>query len=467
MHKFTQGVFDYLHGFWLSLINNGVTDKVSMDDMRFVKFTNVAAAITSLVIAGYIPISIIEKNYFLAAVQVVDLLCVLLVLWLNYSGFHRIARQTYMVVVNVFVLINACVIGFESRVHDIFYFTCFLPLLLFRVKEYKSIVGGVVMAVVSYTVYQHVYPYFTDYNLSMADQMVVYNINIWMKFVLFGIAIYILAYYNHKSEAELADLNSKLECQAVKLKRFNEDLEQFAYIISHDLKAPVRNIGSFMKLLATRYSELLPSEGREFVEMSKTSAERLARQIEDLVSYCRVDRNLPPVSSVDLNNMIKTIQVESGGKIAEANAEVIIERELPVLKDVHSGMIHHVFQNLVANGIKFNTNAFPEVKISFTEEDDHVQFSVADNGIGIDKGFESKLFQMFKRLHTQDKLEGTGIGLAICKKIVNFYNGKIWYESEAGAGTTFYFTLPKHLVTRPFPEFSEIASRPNLISEAA
>ena len=466
MTNFTQGSVDYFKGFWECLVNVGITEQVKPDDRRYLRFANVVSVLTALAIVAYIPGSFVEKNYVLAVVQFVDLLSVLSVLWLNHLGYHRIARQAYMVVVNVFVLINACVIGYESGVHDFFYFTYVLPFLLFRVKDYKNIIAGIVISIIAFNIYNQVYPYFTGYNLSIADQMKVHNINVWMKFVLFGVAIYILALYNHTAESELALTNDKLEAKANELLRSNQDLEQFAYIVSHDLKAPVRNISSFMKLLATKYGPTLPPDGREFVELSKTSSERLARQIDDLLSYCRVGRNLPPVSTVDLNEMLRTINMELGEKIRESNAEIIFEKDLPSLVGVHASMIHHVFQNLVANAIKFNTSGCPEVKIDWVEQEDDFRFSIADNGIGIEKGFESKLFQMFKRLHTQDKFDGTGIGLAVCKKIVNFYNGEIWYESQAGNGTTFYFTLPRHLVGPVVSKASKMP-QPAAISKAA
>ena len=459
MNKFIQGTVAYCKDFWECLINTGINEYVKADDRRYIRFVNVVSALTAVAIVAYMPASFLKHNYVLAAVQFIDLLCVLSVLWLNFLGYHRFARQTYMAVVNIFVLINACVIGFECRVHDFFYFTYVLPFLLFRIKDYKNILSGIVMAIVSYNVYTHIYTNFTQFNLSLADQMVVYNINIWMKFILFGIGIYILAYYNHTSETQLAAINEKLQDQAEELKRSNQDLEQFAYIVSHDLKAPVRNISSFMKLLSTRYTTALPPDAKEFVEMSRVSAERLGRQIDDLLSYCRVDRNLPPASAVDLNEMIRTIRIELNDKIRESNAEVMVEGYLPILNNIHSSMVHHVFQNLIANGIKFNTTGNPEVRVSCIDAGEFVKFAISDNGIGIDKGFESKLFQMFKRLHTQDKFEGTGIGLAVCKKIITFYDGEIWYESEAGQGTTFYFTMPKYVVEPSYPK------QPNLPTE--
>jgi light-regulated signal transduction histidine kinase (bacteriophytochrome) len=192
-----------------------------------------------------------------------------------------------------------------------------------------------------------------------------------------------------------------------------------------------------------RHSATLDPDALNFIELSKNSTDRMGRQIDDLLSYSKLGRNLPKPASVDINNMIAAIKMELGEKIREKNALVITQQLLPTLRNVHSSMIHHVFQNLIANGIKFNTNDKPEVCITYAESPESYTFCVNDNGIGIDDHSKVKLFQMFKRLHSDSEFEGTGIGLAVCKKIVEFYGGTIWLESEKGKGTAFYFTLPR------------------------
>lgn len=316
---------------------------------------------------------------------------------------------------------------------------------------------------------------------SITEQMMAHSSTIWLKLISLGIVVYVLAYYNHRNESQLAvfdqklteanrkleEASQKLEEQAIELQRTNQDIEQLAYIISHDLKAPVRNISSFMKLLSTRYAAALPPDGREFVSMSLTGAERLGKQIDDMLSYCRVNRNLPPATDVDLNETVRTISMELSNKMAEVNASIIVERGLPLMKEVHPAMIYQVFQHLLSNGIKFNHNPSPEVRIDYADDGDKVRFSVSDNGIGIANGFENKLFQMFKRLHTQEKYEGNGIGLAICKKIITLYKGGIWYTSTEGRGTTFYFTLPKHLVGPAMPRLTHFTISKTFVPAAA
>jgi signal transduction histidine kinase len=428
--------------FWACLTSVGVTDSISENEQKYVKFTNVIATLTAIAVFGYIPLSIYQGNYPLAILQFVDALFILTVLWLNHLNYTTLSRYTYLTVVNGFVFINSCFIGYESHVHDFFYISYIVPFLMFSVRDYKNIIFGVFIAIFFFFVYDHTYMNFTAYNLDMPAQMSIYHVNLWMKFVLFGLAIYILSYYNYSTETELAASNQKLQAQALELKRSNQDLEEFASVISHDLRAPVRSISSFMTLLKRRYTYILDSPAIEFIDMAQNSADRMSKQIEDLLSYSKLGRNLPVAGSIDANETVRVIQLELGEKFKERNAKVIIEHDLPKVRAVHQSMIHHIFQNLIANGIKFNTHANPEVHISCTQVGDKHIFRVRDNGIGIDSQYKDKLFQMFKRLHNETEFEGTGIGLAVCKKIVNFYNGDIWFESEPGKGTSFYFSLP-------------------------
>ncbi|MCW3126093.1 MAG: response regulator receiver sensor signal transduction histidine kinase [Bacteroidetes bacterium] len=428
--------------FWFCLTSVGVVDSISDYEKKYIRFTNVIAVLTAMAVVTYIPLSMFQGNYPLAILQVADAMFILAVLWLNHKNYHTLSRYTYLVVVNAFVFINSCFIGFESHVHDFFYITYIVPFLLFSVRDYKNIIFGVLIAIGFFYAYNHLYQFFTAYNLNLAAQHGIDAINLWMKFVLFGLAIYLLSYYNYITESKLAKSNQMLQAQAQELKRSNQDLEEFASVISHDLRAPVRSISSFMTLLKRRYADKLDGPAMEFIDMSQNSAERMSRQIEDMLSYSKVGRNLPMSVSVDVNATIRVIEVELGEKFRERNAKIIIAQELPKLRAVHQSMIHHIFQNLIANGIKFNNSAAPEVLISYTAEQDRYVFQIKDNGIGIGSQYKDKLFQMFKRLHKDAEFEGTGIGLAVCKKIVNFYGGEIWFESETGKGTSFFFSMP-------------------------
>ena len=428
---------------WKSFVNIGVSDAVSKKENKYVRFSNVIALITAVGAGMYIPLYFYKGANVSAIIGIGELLCISSVILLNYLNRQKTARYVYLAVVNVFTLVNACLIGHQSTVYEFFSVIFVVPFLLFSMRQYKHIVAGVLMATVSFSLYHAVYPFFTAYNLDLETQATIFIVSLWVRFAMFAIAFNILAFYNFSSETELQESNKQLLLQIAELKRSNEELEQFAYVISHDLRGPVRNISSFMNLLMTRCASSLAEDAKVFMQHSKDSSDKLSGQIDGLLSYCRIDRNLPPPSEVDINAMMSTIVVELNGKIAEKKAEVIVQEDLPVLTGIHSTLMHHVMYNLVSNAVKFNTSEKPQIKISCKEENDLLVFSISDNGIGIDSKFSSKLFQMFKRLHSPEQYEGIGVGLAVCKKIVTFYHGNIWFESELEKGTTFYFTLDK------------------------
>ena len=184
-------------------------------------------------------------------------------------------------------------------------------------------------------------------------------------------------------------------------------------------------------------------EAREFIDYSHTGAKRLERLIDDVLSYCRIGTNLPKPVPVNLNDVVGTIRFELREKLNTANGKININKELPVVNNVHSSLMYHVFQNLISNGLKFNKKENPEINISWTNSLNYYTFSVSDNGIGVSKEYSTTIFQMFKRLHTEQEYDGTGIGLAICKKIVEYYHGEIWFDSVQNEGTTFHFTIRK------------------------
>jgi signal transduction histidine kinase len=456
-----------IYAFANTLINAGVEKNATLYESKYVKFTNVVALLTFISVLLYVPNSLLRGYYYLSLLQTLDALCVLLVLYLNHQKLHTASRFLYLAVINVFVLINSCLIGHESKVYE-FYYVCYIvPFLLFSVREYKNIIAGVVLSLACFYLYFEVYPYFSSYNLDPVTQTTIYQINMLMKFVLFGTAVFILANYNFLTEKKLAESNARLVEQADELKRSNKDLEHFAYIISHDLKAPVRQITSFMKLLQDKYSAGLGKDGSELVGMSRESSLRLALLIDDMLSYSRVGRNLSEPQEVNTNEMLAMLQNEMREVLTERKATVVAANELPILNEVHSSMVYHIFQNLISNGIKFNNNPYPQITVSCKPEGNMYRFAISDNGIGINAQHAGKLFQMFQRLHLASEYDGSGMGLAICKKVVEFYGGKIWFESEPGQGTTFIFSLPMGVAqgkVRPLPGNQESK---NLLSRYA
>jgi PAS domain S-box-containing protein len=233
----------------------------------------------------------------------------------------------------------------------------------------------------------------------------------------------------------------ELERTAAELRRSNEELEQFAYIASHDLQEPLRMVASYTQLLERRYAGQLDEPAREFIGYAVDGARRMQGFITGLLKYSRVGTEPQVMQRVDLREMFEAaianlrIAIEESGATVEA-------RDLPVVQG-DTRMLTQLLQNLIGNALKFRKpGAQPHVEVWAEREGDFWRISVRDNGIGMDPQFSDRVFTIFQRLHTRDEYEGTGLGLAICKKIVERHGGRIWVESKEGEGATFSFTLP-------------------------
>lgn len=234
-----------------------------------------------------------------------------------------------------------------------------------------------------------------------------------------------------------------LEAVNRKLQLANQELEQLVYAASHDLQEPLRTIKNYISLLNEDYSGQLDEPGDKYLEFINRSAEKMQNLIKDLLDYSRVGRNLN-VTDVDCKKVIEEVKSALETLINESGA-LIKHNGLPVIKADELKM-RQLFQNLLSNAVKFRRKDIqPVVNISAEEKDSHYHFTVTDNVIGIDRKYIPKLFVIFQRLHNDKEYKGTGIGLAICKKIVLLHHGKIWIESTPGEGSSFHFHIPKDL----------------------
>lgn len=238
-----------------------------------------------------------------------------------------------------------------------------------------------------------------------------------------------------RTEAALARRSEELS-------RSNAELEQFAYVASHDLQEPLRMVSSFTQLLARRYSDVFDAKAREHTGYVVDGAKRMQMLIQDLLAYSRVGTQTKALAPTDFAIIVRTAINNLREAIAESGAKVTYN-SLPTLPADDTQMVQ-LFQNLIANAVKFRGEQSPRIEITAEQAEGNWKFAVKDNGIGIDPRYSDRIFMIFQRLHNRREYPGTGIGLALCKKIVDRHGGKIWVESEPGQGSTFLFTLPEH-----------------------
>jgi signal transduction histidine kinase len=242
---------------------------------------------------------------------------------------------------------------------------------------------------------------------------------------------------------ERLDLERQLGRRAFELERSNEALQEFAYVASHDLQEPLRMVASYLQLIRSRYGSRLDADADEFIDFAVDGARRMQALIDDLLAYSRVNTKAAAMQQTQLTNVVDRAQANLRAAIEESGARIIVGRLPAVRGDVVQ--LVQLFQNLIANAIKFRGPETPEIRVDATRGDGEWVLTVRDNGIGIEPRHAERIFLIFKRLHPPDVYPGTGIGLSICRKIVERHGGHIWVESHLDGGAAFHFTFPDRL----------------------
>lgn len=245
----------------------------------------------------------------------------------------------------------------------------------------------------------------------------------------------------------LEEKNEKINQQNDMLQHLNAELKQFAYIASHDMREPLRSIGAFSSLLQRRQGDKLDDSGKEYLGFIREAVDRMSALLTDLLDYSKINSQ-QETEWIDMKGIIQTVKSNLNHQLMTTEGEIVVERRgIPYLDAVPTQMMQ-LFQNLISNSLKFRKpDVKPVVQVAGYAQDGGQVITIKDNGIGIDPKYKEKVFGMFSRLNNKEKFEGTGIGLATCKKIVQQHGGKIWVESEEGKGSTFFIWMPKKRVT--------------------
>ncbi|MCB0570323.1 MAG: hypothetical protein KDC66_11190 [Phaeodactylibacter sp.] len=252
---------------------------------------------------------------------------------------------------------------------------------------------------------------------------------------------------NRQVDTKTRQLNDKIKALAetnVKLTRSNQELEQFAHVASHDLKSPLRNIASFVQLLKRRALHKLSDEEVEYIDYAIRGAKYMEQLIDDLRSFSTIGQLNARKEYIEFGEAVREALYSMQNELLASKAEVLIATPMPILAFSRVNAVQ-LFRNLISNSIKFQNGEPPKILIGCEEQEQDWLFYVQDNGIGIDEAYQAKIFEIFQRLHTTEQYPGTGVGLAVCKKIIEENNGRIWFHSKEKAGATFFFTLSKTL----------------------
>jgi PAS domain S-box-containing protein len=245
---------------------------------------------------------------------------------------------------------------------------------------------------------------------------------------------------NVMDTTEPKQAKEKLAQMVAEMGRSNTELEQFAYVVSHDLQEPLRMVASYTRLLAKRYQGRLDADADDFINYAVDGAERMRALLNDLLEYSRVGTRGKPFKLIWCEDVLE--KALTNLKVAIEDSRALVTHDYLPMLVADEGQLVQLLQNLVGNAIKFCNQESPRIHVSAEKRDWVWAFSVKDNGIGIDPQHAQRIFEMFKRLHTKEEYPGTGMGLAICKKIVERHGGHIWVQSQPGEGSTFYFTIP-------------------------
>jgi signal transduction histidine kinase len=231
-----------------------------------------------------------------------------------------------------------------------------------------------------------------------------------------------------------------LDQRSAELQRSNAELEQFAYVASHDLQEPLRKVASFCQLLQRRYGGQLDERADQYIDFAVDGAKRMQGLINDLLAFSRVGRITRERTMIDLDELVSQVVENFSDRIEETGATIVVG-DLPSVRG-EATLLSAVFQNLISNALKFRGSSAPEITIGAERDGEVWKFSVRDNGIGIEPEYSDRIFVIFQRLHPKDAYPGTGIGLAMCRKIVEYHGGTIWLKTDVDSGTQFEFTLP-------------------------
>lgn len=467
------------------LSNIGTTKEQSPSERRLIHIVNQASVAAILFCIVFLIANYYSGAYDAIAPSIFSIVLFAIVPFFNQSKQHSAAKSLFVGIALVLTTISVAVSELNTNMYHYFVIVFAAMLVFFPKKSSLKIILTVNLSCMGVSIlvsYLGLLP-----KISLLNPLVLGVVNILILLSVVYILVSTLMKENYLFEKrtiqllkninernfELSDEKTKFETTTEvlietnahlheeviqremvekSLRESNRTLQQFTYVASHDMKEPLRTIGSFSKLLERRVVDKLDEREREYLDFITNGVNRMSVLVDDLLEYAPLS-NPVTFEKVDLNNTLELIK-HSLINLLERKNGVIEIAQLPSLS-ANKSQLSQLFQNLISNGLKFNNKENPQIRIICQEQETDYLFSVADNGIGIPKAYQEKIWDLFQRLNNREEFEGSGIGLAIAQKVVTNHQGRIWVESKENEGTTFYFTISKNLST-PSKEVSKL-----------
>lgn len=432
---------------WNNWLNTGIIASLSEQEHRKIQFLNELNGVAIILTIITISVYIFLQQWLLLTFSLTAMAIFLTTYWLNKNRYYAIARVFFIFSLVLYLTVSSIAVGKTYEFDYTILAIIGLPIFLFDDRKYHFLFA--LAALLSLGVCEIGYEWIEPVEVTMD----IPHISFFTKmFILIGVFFSMsdvktnILFYQKKSDlliATIQEKNEELEKTYQQISQQNQELRQFAYVVAHDLKEPLRMISSYTQLLQRRLKHQLNENTTDLMAYVIKGVHRMRQLLTDLLAYATLDREEQRQEKVDLNKIIQDILQNLKVAISESHA-VITHPKLPTITANPTQMIQ-LFQNLLSNSIKFRGTKEPKITISVEEKPQYFLFAIKDNGIGIAPEYQEKIFGVFQRLHTRTQYEGTGIGLAICQKIVHNQGGKIWLESKEGEGTTFFITFPKSI----------------------
>ncbi len=420
------------------IFKDGVKSSQTLDEQKKIVLLNKMASVFILGVG----IKLLNELYVRDSFGIVitsSLICLfLLVIFLNHNGKTRLARFIFLFVNTAFLFTINIFYGREFGSEFILF-----PLIMFVLLYLDKTLSKVLWLIVFAAVYCSSLAYLKDNQPIFVDnldpQSFYFMLLICTVVVFMITSLFIEENRNFYQKTSL--LLNEVSNKNKKLEDANTELERFAFIASHDLKTPLRNISSFLKLIERKIENGYTQDIQEYLDYASLNAKRMHNLVQDILTFSRMNNENVPFQTIDLNKVVNHAINNLQDLVKQTGADLQIERLPTVVGNQAQLMI--LFQNLIENGLKYNASISPFIQIKAIETDLHYELLIRDNGIGIPKEYRNKVFEMFFRLHSQEDYSGTGIGLATCKKIAIFHGGNISIQSSDQTGTTFKLEIAK------------------------